>query len=282
MEMISETETQELLESRDLIAIGMRGDEVRRRIHGLRTTFTRVFEIHVDVPTASLPPKTSAGEFRIVGSPASVDAAAAAVRSARSLTGDVPLTGFSLSDLTTIAGESSLTEICRELRQAGLDAVAEAPLDALAEPAAAIAAARAGGLAVVRLTVNSLPAADRTAFARLARHVQESIGGIRAFAPLPCVISVASPTTGYDDVKQIAIARMIADNIDSIQVDWKLYGPKLAQFALTVGADDVDNVAAVDPGTVGTRRSPLEEIRGNIRSAGLEPVERNGRFEAVA
>jgi aminodeoxyfutalosine synthase len=282
MEMISETETQELLESRDLIAIGMRGDEVRRRIHGPRTTFVRVFEIHVDAPIASLPPKTSAGEFRIIGSPASFDAAAAVVRSARSLAGNAPLTGFSLSDLIAIASASSLTEVCRDLRQAGLDAVAEAPLDGLAEPATAIAAARAGGLAVVRLTVNSLPAGDRTALARLAQRVQQSIGGIRAFAPLPCVIAVAAPTTGYDDVKQIAVARLIADNIDSIQVDWKLYGPKLAQFALTVGADDVDNVAAVDPGTLGTRRSPLEEIRGNIRSAGLEPVERTGRFEAVA
>jgi CofH/MqnC-like protein len=281
MEMISEAETQELLESRDLIAIGMRGDEVRRRVHGLRTTFVRVFEIHVDSPIASVPPRTSAGEFRIVGSPASLEAAVAAVRSARALAGKVPLTGFSLPDLIAIASASSLTDLSRDLRQEGLYAVSEAPLDALEDPASAIAAARAGGLAIVRLTVNSLPPGDRAALARLARRVQESIGGIRAFAPLPRVVSVAAPTTGYDDVKQIAVARLIADNIDSIQVDWKLYGPKLAQFALTVGADDVDNVAAVDPGTLGTRRSPLEEIRGNIRSAGLEPAERNGQFEAV-
>jgi len=117
--------------------------------------------------------------------------------------------------------------------------------------------------------------------AHRARQLQESIGGFRAWAPLPRAVPIASPTTGYDDVKQIALARLIADNIESIQVDWQLYGPKLAQFALTVGADDVDGVAAVDPGTLGTRRSPVEEIRGNIRSAGLEAVERNGRFEAV-
>ena len=62
-----------------------------------------------------------------------------------------------------------------------------------------------------------------------------------------------------------------AANIESIQVDWPLYGPKLAQVALTVGADDVDGVAAVDPGVLGTRRSPIEEIqrqhpRGGARS----------------
>jgi aminodeoxyfutalosine synthase len=197
------------------------------------------------------------------------------------LAGDVPVTGFSLSDLIGLAAASSLTEVCRDLRNAGLDGIAEAPVDALPDAVAAIAAARAGGLAVDRLTVNQLPGDNRAALAHVARRVQESVGGIRTFAPLPRVISVSAPTTGYDDVKQIAVARLIADNIDSIQVDWKLYGPKLAQFALTVGADDVDNIAAVDPGTLGTRRSPVEEIRGNIKSAGLEPVERNGRFEAV-
>jgi 2-iminoacetate synthase ThiH len=64
-------------------------------------------------------------------------------------------------------------------------------------------------------------------------------------------------------------------------VDWGLYGPKLAQVALTVGADDVDAVSAEDDQAQGPRRAPLEEIRRNIRAAGLEPVERNGRFEVV-
>ena len=65
----------------------------------------------------------------------------------------------------------------------------------------------------------------------------------------------------------------------SIQVDWSLYGPKLAQVALTVGADDVDGVSAEDDMSQGRRRAPLEEIRRNIRAAGQEPIERNGRFD---
>ena len=54
------------------------------------------------------------------------------------------------------------------------------------------------------------------------------------------MVNPAVPTTGYDDVKRIALARLVVDNIASIQVDWTLYGPKLAQVALTVGADDID------------------------------------------
>jgi hypothetical protein len=280
MEMISESDVQELLESRDLIAIGVRADDVRKRMHGVRTTFVRVFEIHVDSPPSALPAGTSAGEFRIAGRPASLEAAVEAVRAAAGLSGGVPVTGFSLADLVALHA-SSFADNCRALRDAGLEAIAEAPLDRLDDPAGAIVAARGAGLAVPRLTVQESIESDRLSLINRARDLQHTVGGLRVFAPLPRAMSVTAPTTGYDDVKQVALARIVADNIDSIQVDWKLYGPKLAQFALTTGANDIDGVSAVDPGTLGTRRSPIEEIRGNIRSAALDPVERNARFEAI-
>ena len=77
------------------------------------------------------------------------------------------------------------------------------------------------------------------------------------------------------------MARLVVDNVPSIQVDWSLYGPKLAQVALTVGADDVDAVSPEEATAEGRRRAPLEEIRRNIRAAGFEPVERNGRFDVL-
>ena len=124
--MISDSEAQEMLDSRDLIAIGVRADDLRRRLHGGRTTFVRVFEMHVDAPPASLPSGTSAGEFRIVGRPASLDAAMAAVRSATRIAGGVAVTGFSLVDLLALDGASSLAAACRALREAGLEAIARA------------------------------------------------------------------------------------------------------------------------------------------------------------
>ena len=48
---------QQLLETPDLIAVGVAGDEVRRRMHGTKTTFVRVFEVHVDAPLQALPPR---------------------------------------------------------------------------------------------------------------------------------------------------------------------------------------------------------------------------------
>jgi aminodeoxyfutalosine synthase len=114
-----------------------------------------------------------------------------------------------------------------------------------------------------------------------AKELQDRVGGFRAFAPLARTLSAAGPTTGYADIKQVALARTVVRNVPSIQVDWPLYGPKLAQVALTTGADDVDGVAAADPGTLGPRRSAFEEIRNNIRAAGLEAFERNGRFDVT-
>jgi aminodeoxyfutalosine synthase len=83
------------------------------------------------------------------------------------------------------------------------------------------------------------------------------------------------PSTGYDDVKTVAAARVRCGDIERIQVDWPLYGPKLAQVAITFGANDLDGVSAIDTDELGPRRAPVEDIRRQIRSAGAEPVERD-------
>ena len=71
--------------------------------------------------------------------------------------------------------------------------------------------------------------------------------------------------------------------LDIPSIRWiGLVRPKLAQVGLIVGADDIDGVVASEPGTLGPRRTALEEIRGNIRAAGLEPVERDGQFVRLA
>lgn len=291
---------QAFLSIPSLVDVGVQGDDVRRRMHGARTTFVRVFEVHVDAPVSVRPPGLSAGEVRIVGRPASEAAATGAVKAAVALAEGAPLTGFSLADLYALAPDpDALAELCSRLHDAGLEAIADTPLDStlLEDIPTAVRAARDAGLGVWRLTLHALPAglssellpalrselinAARIASVERARDLQAAVGGFRAFAPLPRTMSVATPTTGYDDVKQVALARMVVNNIDSIQVDWPLYGPKLAQVALTVGADDVDGIAAVDPGVLGTRRSPIEEIKGNIRAAALEAFERDGRFRLL-
>jgi aminodeoxyfutalosine synthase len=280
---LGEADARAILETHDLVAVGAMADDVRRRMHGSRTTFQRVFEIHVDAVPSSLPAAMAAGEIRVIGRPASGLHAVEAVRTVAVLAGSVPVGAFSLADLLDLAGDAeALERLCGELRAAGLEAVAETSLDTLAQPSTAIAAARRGGLAVTRLTLRELPPDQRIPRLLEAVALQASLGGFRALAPLPRVFAPDAPSTGYDDVKLVALARVMVTAIPSIQVDWALYGPKLAQVALTVGADDLDGVAAVETGALGRRRTALEEIRGNIQAAAQEPVERNARWEAVA
>lgn len=275
---VTEADAQTILESRDLITVGAMADDVRRRLHGARTTFVRVFEVHVGAAPAAFPASLAAGEIRVVGTPPSLEDAVAVVSAASRLAGNVPVTAFSLADLDRLG--VPIRDVAARLRDAGLHAVAEVPVDAF-DDAAPILAVRGEGLMAYRLTVQTYGEIPSAAIVRRASDLQKDAGGFRTFAPLPRVVSPVTPTTGYDDVKLVAMARLMVTDLPSIQVDWPLYGPKLAQVALTMGADDVDGIAGFDPAILGTRRSALAEVTGNIRAAALEPYERNGRFESL-
>ena len=258
-------------------------DEVRRRRHGASTTFVRVASVSVD-PSAPLTAFGAAGEVRIVGTPASRQAAVARVRAVAAAAGGVPVSAFSLADLETLASadRAPLRSLLQELRAAGLELVAEAPIDALADARRSIEEVHVAGLTLARLTVDRSPSPDPLPLLTSVADLQRAVGVLRVFAPLPRRFNPAAPSTGFDDVKRVALARIVADNVPSIQVDWALYGPKLAQVALTVGADDVDAVSVDEDAAQGRRRSPIEEVRRNIQAAGYDAVERNGRFDRLS
>jgi aminodeoxyfutalosine synthase len=278
----SDQELAALAASHDIIALGMAADDVRRARHGSRTTYVRVADVPSTNGSAASWPVT-AGEVRITGSPTERAAAIAGVHDVAGRANGVPVSAYSLADLEQLSARDGVTlrSLLEELRAAGLELIAEAPVDQLKDPRRSIEEVNIAGLALARLTVYKTPAADPLPLLKLVTELQRAVAVIRAFAPLPRRANPSMPSTGYDDVKRIALARIVCDNVSSIQVDWSLYGPKLAQVALTVGADDVDAVSPLDETTEGRRRAPLEEIRRNIRAAGFEPVERNGRYDLV-
>jgi hypothetical protein len=277
---VTEADISTLATSHDIISLGMRADDLRRQLHGNRTTFVRVAEVAaglgspVDTPVA-------AGEVRIIGVPASRDEALARVTEVVAASRGTPVSAFSLADLEqlSIRERVTLRALLEDLCAAGLDLVAEAPFEGLQDSRRSIEEVNIAGLALARLTLGRLPDLDTVVLLKQVAALQLAVGVIRSFAPLPRHTNPALPSTGFDDVKRVALSRLIVDNIPSIQVDWALYGPKLAQVALTVGADDVDAVSAADGTGEAPRRAPLEEIRRNIRAAGGEPIERNGRYE---
>jgi aminodeoxyfutalosine synthase len=235
-------------------------------------------------PAGAMDWPASAGEIRVTGTPPNRAAAVRRVGEVVAAANTVPVSAFSLADLERMAAteKTTLRSLLEELRAAGTELVSEAPFDELRDPRRSIEEVNIAGLSLARLTIHQLPDADVVRLLKSVADLQRAVGVIRAFAPLPRAVNPAVPTTGYDDIRRVALARLIVEDIPSIQVDWALYGPKLAQVALTVGADDVDAVSPDDRSAEGRRRAPLEEIRRNIRAAGQEPVERNGRFDVVA
>ena len=106
---------------------------------------------------------------------------------------------------------------------------------------------------------------------------------IQALNPLPTVLRAFRPTTGYEDVRSVAVARLAAPNIPDIQVDWTRYGPKLAQVALTFGADDVWGISGVRRRARRTApRATSRRSAATSRRRGSTPVERDGRYVVIA
>ena len=278
-ERLSADEVRDLATTPDILSLGMLGDVVRRRLHDARATFLRVVDSSIESPVvdASL---ARAQEVRLTGVPSQLSDALRAIEAVKTQ-GDRTVSAFTWSDIERMAAGDSVSNVLSRLRSAGLESLAVLPLDGEADLATVIDRLASAGFAQIRLSVDKAPADTRTDLLLRAAELQDRFGCIQSLGPLPMTLSAFRPTTGYDDVKMVAIGRLAAPNIPTIQVDWRRYGPKLAQVALTFGADDIDGISASDEAPEGRRRAPLEEIRRNIEAAGFEAVERTGRFTVL-
>jgi aminodeoxyfutalosine synthase len=265
----------------NILQLGMLADTVRRRLHGAQVTYLRVALCPFEKSFTDAVPLT-AREVRVTGSPESLEIAVTAVEAARAVAGDRTVSAFSWADVERLAASTRVSHVLERLRSAGLDALAEVPLDRIGDPPNVLDSLVSTGYNQIRLTIDKAAADARTKLFMAAAVLQEKFRAIRSINPLPATLDALRPTTGYDDVKSVAIARLAAPNIPIVQVDWLRYGPKLAQVALIFGADDIDNVSAIDEAPEGRRRAPLEDVRRNIQAAGLEPAERDGRFALVS
>lgn len=265
-EVLTAAELDEL-SAADVLSLGMLADEVRRRRVGDRVTYTRV----VEMPGASDASEAAGAEVRLSALPATLDHAEALIAETRMLAGPQRLAGFSLADIVD-RNWGSLVDVLRRLKRAGLDAIVEAPVDRIAD-ISPLKAAQDAGLPVRCLSLQKPVDGKRTEYVMTVRSIVRAIPSLQTVAPLPREQSVAVPTTGYDDVRAVALARLGLPMVRNIQVDWPQYGPKLAQVALTFGANDLDRVSTVDDASLGRRRTSVEDVCRNITAAGFTPVE---------
>ena len=134
--------------------------------------------------------------------------------------------------------------------------------------------------------------ADRVAHMEMLRTLQDETGGFQAFIPLAFQPENSDlkldikATSGLDDLKTLAIARIFLDNFDHIKAYWIMLGEKIAQVSLAFGVNDLDGTVVEekighDAGAQSPQSLTKEGIIRLIRKAGKIPVERDTLYKAI-
>lgn len=123
------------------------------------------------------------------------------------------------------------------------------------------------------------------------RRTQDETGGFLAFIPLAfhpknTAMSEHTRTTGMDDLKNVAVSRLMLDNFPHIKAYWVMIGPKMAQVALSFGADDMDGTVKEEVITH-MAGAETEQALGHktlirlIKEAGRVPVQRDTLYNVI-
>ena len=135
---------------------------------------------------------------------------------------------------------------------------------------------------------------DRVDHLLQLRKLQDETRGFQTFIPLafhPANTELGKQvehreTTGFMDLKNVAVARLMLDNFPHIKAYWIMMTPRVAQVALRFGADDLDGTVVEekiyhDAGAGTPQVMTRQEIVRLIRNAGREPIERDTLYRAV-
>lgn len=133
--------------------------------------------------------------------------------------------------------------------------------------------------------------ADRVDHLRQLRALQDETKGFVGFVPLAYQpenndIPVKTPPTGFDALRTIAVSRIYLDNFDHITAYWVGLGMKLAQVALSYGADDLHGTIIEEhifhmAGATSPQLQTEADMIKAIREAGRTPVQRNTFYEPI-
>ncbi|MCL4491889.1 MAG: aminofutalosine synthase MqnE [Nitrospirae bacterium] len=131
---------------------------------------------------------------------------------------------------------------------------------------------------------------DRVGHLLRLRELQDRTGGFNAFIPLayhPKNTGLGGCySSGIDDLKTIAVSRLVLDNFQHIKAYWIMLGEKISQVALLFGADDIDGTIIEEKithsaGAMTEEGMTREELIHLIKRAGKTPVERDAFYEPL-
>ncbi len=298
---ISREQALDCFRSDDLIGIGMEADAVRRRLHP-EGVVSYAVERRIDC--GGLDGAAGAG-FELIcrqaGETLEAGGTGVAIERAFISGRDVGwferlfagvkrrhsaiwLRGLNAPEVMGLARDAGLSvrETLLRLRDAGLDSIAGDGAE-LAAPAAWVEVHRVAHGAGMRTAAVMAFGAGETLEQRVdcleaVRRLQEETGGFAAFLPLSFQAGgrALDDATAVENLKTLAIARMVLENIENVESDWAAQGLKVRQMALRFGGNDVGPVMLGE-----AAGSSEEDLRRVIRDAGFRPVQRDGPYRTV-
>lgn len=133
--------------------------------------------------------------------------------------------------------------------------------------------------------------ADRVDHLLRLRDTQDKGNGFVCFIPLPFLtenneLKIDRPLTGMDELKTIAISRLLLDNVPHVKAYWVMLTVKQAQAALHWGADDFDGTVVEEKighmaGATSQQCMTRRELEEMIRGCGFVPVQRDSYFNPL-
>lgn len=278
--------------------------------------YTRTLdEVYHEAAQPTVPPTR---EFHIVGGlhpKLKLEYYAEMFRGLKERHPDVHIKGLTAVEIAHLARieRTSIDEVLRRLKEAGLDTMPGGGAEVFSTAVrASIAERKLTGRewvevhrAAHRMGIRSNctmlyghveTAEDRVEHLGMLRDLQDETGGFLTFIPLAYhpdhnelgaeLDRTGSATTGYEDLKNIAVARLFLDNIDHIKTHWPMVTPFMSQVVLDFGCDDVEGTVVYErvyheAGARTQMHLPYHGLVELIRGAGKRPVERDSFYQPV-
>jgi aminodeoxyfutalosine synthase len=139
-------------------------------------------------------------------------------------------------------------------------------------------------------------AADRVEHLAMLRGLQDQTGGFLTYIPLAYhpdhnelgreLGREGTATTGFEDLKNVAVGRLFLDNFDHVKTHWPMVTQFVSQVALHFGCDDIEGTVVYervyhDAGAHTPMAMSYGQIVRFIKAAGKEPVERDSLYRTV-
>ncbi|MGH7613555.1 MAG: aminofutalosine synthase MqnE [Gemmatimonadales bacterium] len=137
---------------------------------------------------------------------------------------------------------------------------------------------------------------DRVDHLLQLRALQDDTGGFLTYIPLAyhpdhnelgeALGRTGTATTGFDDLKNVAVGRLVLDNIPHVKTHWPMVTPFISQVALSFGCDDLEGTVVFErvyheAGAGTPMWLSYDQIVGLIRGAEKTPVERDSLYQPV-